>query len=258
MTTARLPSRARHVVIGAGVHGLSTARHLGAALGPHADVLVLDKAGIGAGASGIARGVVRHNDFEPAMRELMAHSADPWERHAEEPSHHPVGHPQVSHEAVHEDVAGIHEQQRAIGCPSRFVEGTAATAAHPRWTFPDRRAEGVSTVLDEGRGTHVVLGQGWELLGAPTGFVRTGDVVGVGPQDVEGLAANVAMHQGLGIEVQLVDHDTVAETWPHADLVVEGTSTRPDVTAEELRVGRFADGEHLVSAHRDVGAGQMR
>ena len=32
-----------------------------------------------AGASGIACGVVRNNYFQPAMRELMAHSVEIWE-----------------------------------------------------------------------------------------------------------------------------------------------------------------------------------
>jgi sarcosine oxidase, subunit beta len=67
------------------------------------------------------------------------------------------------------------------------------------------------------RGTQVLEG-GEELLGAPTGFVRTGYVVGVGPPDVDALATNVAMHRGLGIDVELVDHDAVAALWPDADL----------------------------------------
>jgi glycine/D-amino acid oxidase-like deaminating enzyme len=46
-----LPGSARHLVIGAGVHGLSTAWHLAAA---GEEVVVVDKSGVGAGASGIA------------------------------------------------------------------------------------------------------------------------------------------------------------------------------------------------------------
>ncbi|HET8765961.1 MAG TPA: FAD-dependent oxidoreductase, partial [Pedococcus sp.] len=57
---AALPDRVKYLVIGAGVHGLSTAWHLAKeqrSRGEEPDVLIVDKAGIGAGASGIACGV---------------------------------------------------------------------------------------------------------------------------------------------------------------------------------------------------------
>ena len=80
-----LPAHARYIVIGAGIHGLSTAYHLAERLhasgrGSQADIVILDKAGIAAGASGIACGVVRNNYFQGAMRALMAHSVAVWER----------------------------------------------------------------------------------------------------------------------------------------------------------------------------------
>jgi glycine/D-amino acid oxidase-like deaminating enzyme len=43
-----------------------------------------------------------------------------------------------------------------------------------------------------------------------------------------------------------------------ADLVLEGDSTAPDVTARDFRLERFAEHDPLVSEHRYVGAGQMR
>ena len=72
----RMPTQSPYVVVGAGIHGLSTAYHLAEeltarALGSGSDVLVLDKSRPGAGASGIACGVVRNNYFQPAMSELM-------------------------------------------------------------------------------------------------------------------------------------------------------------------------------------------
>ena len=80
-----LPEGKKIVVIGAGIHGLSTACHLAVQLksggqGSGEDVIVLDKTSIGAGASGIACGVVRNNYFQPAMRELMASSRIPGYR----------------------------------------------------------------------------------------------------------------------------------------------------------------------------------
>ena len=79
-----LPAGARYVIIGAGIHGLSTAWNLARDLkssgrGSGDDVVVIDKTGVGAGASGIACGVVRNNYFQPAMRELMAQCVEVWE-----------------------------------------------------------------------------------------------------------------------------------------------------------------------------------
>ena len=78
-----LPRSVKYLVIGAGVHGLSTAWHLAKeqrARGEEPDVLILDKTGVGAGASGIACGVVRNNYFQPAMSELMAANVEVWEQ----------------------------------------------------------------------------------------------------------------------------------------------------------------------------------
>ncbi len=47
--------------------------------GSNNDIVVIDKGGISSGASGIACGVVRNNYYQPAMRELMAHSVNIWE-----------------------------------------------------------------------------------------------------------------------------------------------------------------------------------
>src|SRR5213595_1120114 len=112
-----IPRHSRYVIIGAGIHGLSTAWHLAAelrrrGLGGGQDVLVLDKRGVGAGASGIACGVIRNNYFQPAMRELMAHSVGVWESDPEAYSYHPVGYMQISPEVMHDDVASIAKQQK--------------------------------------------------------------------------------------------------------------------------------------------------
>ena len=79
-----IPDRSKYLIIGAGVHGLSTAYHLALELqarrkGRGADILVIDKKGVAAGASGIACGVIRNNYFQPAMRALIAHSVEVWQ-----------------------------------------------------------------------------------------------------------------------------------------------------------------------------------
>ena len=75
------PTSAKYVIIGAGIHGISTAWKLAERLIERGEsvedqIVILDKSGIAAGASGIACGVVRNNYFQPAMRKLMAHSVD--------------------------------------------------------------------------------------------------------------------------------------------------------------------------------------
>jgi len=157
MTTAPLPDSARFVVVGGGIHGLSTAWHLALELqrrelGTGADVIVLEKSRIGAGPSGIACGVIRNNYFQPAMRELMAHSVDIWESDPKEFGYHPVGYLQISHDGMLEDVSSIYEQQKAIGYDSTFVEGASETQAYMRRIFHDWRAQGVTSVLHEHRG----------------------------------------------------------------------------------------------------------
>ena len=152
-----MPTKATYVVIGAGIHGLSTAWHLAEDLeakgkGSGTDVLVIDKTAIGAGASGIACGVVRNNYFQPAMRELMAQSVAVWESDPKAFSYHPVGYMQISPEGMHQDVATIYEQQKAIGYESAFIEGGADCAAYMREIFDDWQAQGITSVLHEKKG----------------------------------------------------------------------------------------------------------
>src|ERR1700694_1630042 len=149
-----LPPSARYVVVGAGIHGLSTAMHLagrlrtkGMAVGAGSNrIVILDKTGIGAGASGIACGVIRNNYYQPAMRELMAHSVSVWESDKEAFSYHPIGYLQIAPEGMHADVAEIYEQQRAIGYESVLVEGADDCRTYMQDIFSDWQATG-STVV---------------------------------------------------------------------------------------------------------------
>src|SRR5437660_2681117 len=146
-----IPTHSKYSIIGAGVHRLSTAYHLALELktrakGSGADILILDKTGIAAGASGIACGVVRNNYFQPAMRELMAHSVEVWESDPQVFSYHPVGYMQISTEVMHEDVASIATQQKEIRYASEFIVGKADCSKYMRNLFSDWQAEGITSV----------------------------------------------------------------------------------------------------------------
>ena len=151
------PTTAKYVIVGAGIHGLSTAYHLALELkrkgeGDGSDILIIDKTSVAAGASGIACGVVRNNYYQPAMRELMAHSVKVWESDPEAYSYHPVGYMQISPEVMREDVSTIAEQQKDIGYESVFIEGAKESNDYMRGIFDDWQAQGITSVLHEKRG----------------------------------------------------------------------------------------------------------
>ena len=173
-----LPESAKVVVIGAGVHGLSTSWHLAKelearGLGSGEDVVVLDKTGVGAGPSGLACGVIRNNYFQPAMRELMAHSVEVWESDPEAFHYHPVGYLQIAPEVMHEDVATIHEQQRAIGYTSDLIEGEDACRVYMESIFSDWQAKNVTVVLHEKKGGYA------ESMPSMLGLRAKGEALGV-------------------------------------------------------------------------------
>src|SRR5213075_2432948 len=173
-----IPQHSRYVIIGAGIHGLSTAWHLAAelrrrGLGGGEDVLVLDKRGVGAGASGIACGVVRNNYYQPAMRELMAHSVSVWERDPQAYSYHPVGFMQISPEVMHAQVGTIYEQKKAIGYESVFIEGERESLEYMKTLLGDWQARNITSVLHEKRGGYA------NNLAAVQGLAKKATALGV-------------------------------------------------------------------------------
>jgi hypothetical protein len=153
------PTKYKYVIIGAGIHGLSTAYHLAlefknkGSAGSGKDILVIDKSAIGAGASGIACGVIRNNYYQPAMQELMAHSVALWEEDAEGYGYYPVGYMQISPESMHADVAGIYQRQQGLGYESLFIEGEKACLKYMKENvFHDWQAKNITSVLHEKKG----------------------------------------------------------------------------------------------------------
>jgi hypothetical protein len=153
------PTKHKYVIIGAGIHGLSTAYHLAlelknkGAAGSGKDILVIDKSAIGAGASGIACGVIRNNYYQPAMQALMAHSVAAWEEDAEGYGYYPVGYMQISPESMHADVTKIYQRQKELGYESVFVEGESACLSYMKENiFHDWQAKNITSVLHEKKG----------------------------------------------------------------------------------------------------------
>ncbi len=144
--TDPLPSSVPVLVIGAGVHGLSTAWHL-AERGEQ--VLLVDKMGVGSGASGIACGVIRNNYFQPAMQELMAACVEVWESDPERLHYHETGYIALGPDAQKGDLTAVFERQQRIGYPSELYVGADEVERHMRSLYSDWRAPGLTACLHE-------------------------------------------------------------------------------------------------------------
>ena len=123
-----IPASSPYVVVGAGIHGLSTAYHLAKELrargaGSGADIVVLDKSKPGAGASGIACGVVRNNYFQPAMSELMQACVEVWESDPAAYHYNAVGYIALGAAVQESDLAATFERQERIGYRSELIVG---------------------------------------------------------------------------------------------------------------------------------------
>ena len=193
-----LPSSSPYVVLGGGVHGLSTAYHLALALeaagtGSGRDVIVLEKSRIGAGASGIACGVVRNFYFSPPMAEVIRVSVELFESDPEGFGYHPVGYIAAVPEVQAEDCVAIQKRQAEIGYRSEVILGEQRCQEHMEAIFRDWNGQGIEAVLHERQG-------GWAAT----------------QKTVENLA-RLARSQGVrileGVELTGVDlHDGVVQS----------------------------------------------
>jgi len=148
-----LPPSARYVIVGAGVHGLSTAWHLAMELeaggrGSGRDIVLLDKSGPGAGATGIACGCVRNLYMTEALHPIIRHSVDVWTVDPIGFGFQQVGYVSVGEANQLADYERITKSQNAAGYASDLYVGRDARAFLER-IWPDFRTEGVDVVLHE-------------------------------------------------------------------------------------------------------------
>ncbi len=165
MTRQRLPSHAGYLVVGAGMHGMSTAWHLAMALertgrGRAADVMLLDKTGPGAGATGIACGCVRNLYMTSPLHAILRHSVDVWESDPVNLGFQQVGYVSVGEANQQADYEKIHASQNAVGYASDLYVGGEAKAFLKR-LWPDFNTERADVVLHEKpsgyAGTHAAV-----------------------------------------------------------------------------------------------------
>ena len=167
-------------MIGAGVHGLSTAWH---SAKQGRDVLVVDKTSVAAGASGIACGVIRNNYFQPAMQELMAACVEVWESDPEAFHYHPTGYVALGPPSQDGDLTEVFERQQQIGYPSELHLGEREVEAHMRSMYPDWRAPGLTVCLHEHAGGYAfnresMLGLADKAREAGARIIRASKVTG--------------------------------------------------------------------------------
>ncbi|MGH2524819.1 MAG: NAD(P)/FAD-dependent oxidoreductase, partial [Anaerolineales bacterium] len=152
-----LPSKVEHLIIGAGVHGLSTAYHLAKYLkakGQKPDIVVIEKSSIAAGASGVACGNVRCNYYQEPMTRLMMHCMDIWESDPDYFAYNSVGYLTASFAPMREGLEAVWKRHQSLGYPSTLVTGEKEVKRYLQNIFWDWQAEKLEVVLHEHRGGH--------------------------------------------------------------------------------------------------------
>lgn len=148
-----LPDRVRYLIVGAGVHGLSTAWHLAMELeqrghGSGADVLVVDKTAPGAGATGIACGCVRNLYMTEPLHAILRHSVDVWNYDPVLFGFQQVGYVSCGEENQIADYERIHKSQNSVDYTSDMYVGEDARKFLSS-IWPDFRHHTIDVVLHE-------------------------------------------------------------------------------------------------------------
>jgi glycine/D-amino acid oxidase-like deaminating enzyme len=153
----QVPEKIKYLVVGAGVHGLSSGWHLAKELkargrGSGEDVIIVDKTTIASGASGIACGVIRNFYFQPAMGEVIRVSVEVWESDPEAFCYNNVGYMALVSDVQAEDLDVIYERQQRGGYKSSLICGEQDVFNYMRRLFPDWKARNLTRCLHEHQG----------------------------------------------------------------------------------------------------------
>jgi glycine/D-amino acid oxidase-like deaminating enzyme len=147
------PSATKYLIVGAGVHGLSSAWHLAMELearkrGSGADILVVDKTGVGAGASGIACGCVRNLYMTEPLHAILRHSVDVWMYDPVALGFQQVGYVGAAEAKELPHYERVHRSQNAAGYCSDLYEGEEARR-FLKGLWPDFNTQNVGLALHE-------------------------------------------------------------------------------------------------------------
>jgi len=248
ITSMGIPKKSEFLVIGAGVHGLSTAYHLAKYLrrtgkGSGSDVLVVEKSSIAAGASGVACGNVRNNYFQEPMTRLMMHCIDIWESDPDFFAYQGVGYLTASFAPMREGLEAVYQRHQQLGYPSTLIVGKQSVRDYMQTMFYDWQAEELEVVLHEHRGGHAWSRQAIHGLAIKAEREDVRSLIGVG---VTGFrfqgdgSVNVVETDVGDIEV---GHVVVAvgpwigKLWPLLEL--PGTVDDPQHPGDETNLWRY-------------------
>ncbi len=165
VNVADLPEKARFVVVGAGVHGMSTAWHLAMLLeqsgkGKGSDVVLIDKQGPGAGATGVACGCIRNFYMTGPLHAILRESVAVWESDPVNFGFQQVGYVSVGEANQEADYVKLHQSQNDNGYASDLYTGREAKA-YLTSLWPDFKTANCDVVLHEKpsgyAGTHMAV-----------------------------------------------------------------------------------------------------
>lgn len=153
--TDALPGSAGYVIVGGGVHGLSTAWHLAMELEARGrrsagkpEILLLDKQRPGAGATGIACGCVRGFYMTEPLHTILRHSVDVWCRDPVLLGYQQVGYISCGEANQVSDYERINASQNRAGYTSELYVGAEARS-FLRSVWPDFKCHTIDVVLHE-------------------------------------------------------------------------------------------------------------